>query len=204
MPTSSSRPASLAPPSSAKIACLSRSELGFIGVVILAFGCISILLGKDDGWDFRNYHWYDAYAFLHARLGFDVAVAHHATYFNPLIHLPYYWLATAGSSWLALLYMGTLHGLNVLPLYLIARSAITAPDRRWLAAALALAGLCGSTVVSLIGRTSYDTVVSGPVFAGLAVMLIKRDPLCAASAPAAATPAAAGFLIGAATGHKVI
>src|SRR3984885_12225141 len=204
MPTSSSRPASLAPPSSAKIACLSRSELGFIGVVILAFGCISILLGKDDGWDFRNYHWYDAYAFLHARLGFDVAVAHHATYFNPLIHLPFYWLATAGSSWLALLYMGTLHGLNILPLFLIARTAITVPDNRWLAPVLALTGLCGSTVLSLLGRTSYDTVVSVPVFAGLAVLLIKRDTLCAAPAPAAATPAAAGLLIGAATGLKLV
>src|SRR6202042_2632309 len=82
--------------------------------------------------------------------------------------------------------------------------AIPALDRRWLAAALALAGLCGSTVVSLIGRTSYDTVMSVPVFAGLAVMLIKRDPLCAAPAPAAATAAAAGLLIGAATGLKLV
>lgn len=72
-----------------------------MAVVVLAFGCISMFLGKDDGWDFLNYHWYDAYAFLHGRLGFDVAVAHQATYFNPLIHLPFYWLATAGTSWLA-------------------------------------------------------------------------------------------------------
>src|SRR5580704_4986440 len=160
MPTPWSRPASLAPPSSAKIAFLSRSELAFIGVVILAFGCISILLGKDDGWDFRNYHWYDAYAFLHARLGFDVAVAHHATYYNPLIHLPFYWLATAGTSWLALFYVGALQGLNVLPLYLLARSALIPPNNQWLAAALALAGLFGSTVLSMIGNTSYDTVLS--------------------------------------------
>jgi hypothetical protein len=204
MPTPSSRPASLAPPSSAKIACLSRSELAFIGVVILAFGCISILLGKDDGWDFRNYHWYDAYAFLHARLGFDVAVAHHATYFNPLIHLPYYWLATAGTCWLALIYIGALHGLNVLPLYLIARSSLTSPDNRWLAAGLALAGLCGSTVLSMIGRTSYDTVLGVPVFAGLAVLIIKRDALCATAAKAAAAAAVAGLLIGTAAGLKLV
>jgi hypothetical protein len=204
MPTSSSRPASLAPPLSAKIACLSRSELGFIGVVILAFGCISILLGKDDGWDFRNYHWYDAYAFLHARLGFDVAVAHHATYFNPLIHLPYYWLATAGTCWLALIYIGALHGLNVLPLYLIARSSLTSPDNRWLAAGLALAGLCGSTALSMIGRTSYDTVLGVPVFAGLAVLIIKRDALSATAAKAAAAAAVAGLLIGTAAGLKLV
>jgi hypothetical protein len=199
-------PSSVVParPCSAAITGLSRTEWIFVAVVVLAFGCVSIILGKDTGWDFRNYHWYDAYAFLHARLGFDVAVAHHATYFNPLIHLPFYWLATAGTSWLALFYMGTLHGLNVLPLFLIARSAITPSDNRWLAAALALAGLFGSTVLSLIGRTSYDTVVSVPVFAGLAVMLIKRDTLCAAPGPAAAAAAAAGLLIGAATGLKLV
>jgi hypothetical protein len=175
-----------------------------MAVVVLAFGCISMLLGKDDGWDFLNYHWYDAYALLHGRLGFDVAVAHHATYFNPLIHVPFYWLATAEGSWLALFYIGALHGLNILPLYLIARSSIVPPGNRWLAAALALAGLLGSTVLSMIGNTSYDTVLSVPVLGGLAVVIIKRDALSAAAAPAAIAAAAAGLLIGAATGLKLV
>jgi hypothetical protein len=165
---------------------------------------MSILLGKGDGWDFLNYHWYDAYAFLHARLGFDVAVAHHATYFNPLIHLPFYWLATAGTSWLALFYVGALQGLNVLPLYLIARCSLIPEDSRWLAAALASAGLFGSTVLSMIGSTSYDTVLSVPVFGGLAVLIIKRDALSAAVVPAAVAAGAAGLLIGVATGLKLI
>jgi hypothetical protein len=200
-----SRPSVLLPaPSCAVITALSSAEWAFIAIVVLAFGCISLLLGKDAGWDFLNYHWYDAYAFLHDRLGFDVAVAHHATYFNPLIHLPFYWLATAGASWLALFYSGALHGLNVLPLYLLARSALTAADNRLLAAALALAGLFGSTVLSMIGRTSYDTVLSALVFGGLAVLIIKRDALCAAPAPAAAAAAGAGLLIGAATGLKLV
>ncbi len=195
---------SLAPPSSSAITCLSRAELALVAVVVLAFGGISMLLGKDDGWDFLNYHWYDAYAFLHARLGFDVAVAHHATYFNPLIHVPFYWLASAGGSWLALFYIGALHGLNILPLYLIARSALVPADNRWLAAAVALAGLFGSTVLSMIGNTSYDTVLCVPVLGGLAVVMIKRDALCAAVAPAAVAAAAAGLLIGAATGLKLV
>jgi hypothetical protein len=183
---------------------LSHAESAFIAIVVLAFACASILLGEDEGWDFRNYHWYDAYAFLHARLGFDVAVAHHATYYNPLIHVPFYWLATAGASWLALFYTGALYGLNVLPLYVLARSALTLPDNRRLAAALALAGLFGSTVISTLGKTSYDTVVSALVFGGLAVLIVKRDALCAAAAPAAAAAASAGLLIGAATGLKLV
>ena len=130
MSISSSPSVALTPSSSAVTTRLSHAEWVFIAIVVLAFGCLSIFLGKDEGWDFRNYHWYDAYAFLHDRLGFDVAVAHHATYFNPLIHVPFFWLATAGGSWLALFYTGALYGLNVLPLYLLARSALTLPDNR--------------------------------------------------------------------------
>src|ERR1700716_1868717 len=204
MPMPSPTSVALTPSSSAVTTRLSHAELAFIATVVLAFGCISIFLGKDEGWDFRNYHWYDAYAFLHARLGFDVAVAHHATYFNPLIHLPFYWLATAGTSWLALFYTGALYGLNVLPLYLLARSALTRLDNRLLAAVLALAGLLGSTVISALGKTSYDTVVSALVFGGLAVLIVKRDALCAAAAPAAAAAAKAGLLIGAATGLQLV
>lgn len=189
---------------SAEDTFLSRAESVFMAIVVLTFGCISILLGEDTGWDFLNYHWYDAYAFLHNRLGFDIAVAHHATYFNPLIHLPFYWLANAGTVHLALFYTGALHGLNILPLYLLARSALTAGDNRWLAAALALTGILGSTVVSMIGNTSYDTMLSAPVFGGLAVLVIKRDALCAAAAPAAGAAAMAGLLIGVATGLKLV
>jgi hypothetical protein len=183
---------------------LSRAELAFMSAVVLAFGWISILLGEDASWDFRNYHWYDAYAFLHARLGFDVAVAHHATYYNPLVHLPFYWLVSAGPAWLAPFYVGALQGLNILPLYLLARSALIPSDNRWLAAALAVAGLLGSTVLSSIGNTSYDTALSAPVFGGLAVMVIRRDALSAAAAPAAGAAVLAGLLIGTATGLKLV
>jgi hypothetical protein len=176
----------------------------FISLVTLVFGVISILLGKENGWDFLNYHWYDAYAFLHGRFGFDVAVAHHATYFNPLIHVPFFWLATATTSWLALLYIGALHGLNVLPLYLIARSALTLSDSHFLAATLALLGMLGSTALAMIGNTSYDTVLSVPVLGALAVMICRREALCTAPRPAAAAAALAGLLLGAATGLKLV
>jgi hypothetical protein len=194
----------LTPCSSAVRARLSYAEWAFIVIVILACGCISRLLGEDAGWDFRNYHWYVAYAFVHDRLGFDLAVAHHATYYNPLIHLPFYWLATTGNSGLALFYTGALYGLNVLPLYLLNRAALTLPDTRRLAAGLALAGLLGSTVISMLGATSYDIVLSTLIFGGLAVLIINRDALSAAPVPAAAAAAQAGVLIGAATGLKLV
>jgi hypothetical protein len=184
--------------------CLSRAESAFITIVVLAFGCVSILRGEDTGWDFLNYHWYDAYAFLNGRLGFDVAVAHHATYYNPLIHLPFYWLASAGAVRTALFYTGALHGLNILPLYLLARSALIKPDSRWLAFALALAGMFGSTVLSMVGNTSYDTVLCVPVLFGLATLVINRESLSTAPAAAGRAAALAGFLIGMAVGLKAV
>ena len=54
----------------------------------LAVAALSLWLGQSTSWDLRNYHWYNPYALLTGRMGFDAAVAHHATYYNPLIDLP--------------------------------------------------------------------------------------------------------------------
>lgn len=43
-------------------------------------------------WDFANYHYYNAYAFLNNRLNYDIAPASVNTFFNPLIELPLYFL----------------------------------------------------------------------------------------------------------------
>ena len=61
-----------------------------------------VLLGKDTSWDFRNYHWYAPYALLNHRMGMDVAVAHQASYYNPYLDIPFYWLATHTRAWIAL------------------------------------------------------------------------------------------------------
>ena len=81
---------------------LSVQELLFLGGVMLFWGAFVIVLGKDTSWDFRNYHWYAPYAFLNNRMGFDIAVAHHASYFNPFLDIPFYVLATRTHAWIAL------------------------------------------------------------------------------------------------------
>jgi hypothetical protein len=183
---------------------LSFGEGAWVLGAVLAWGLVAVALGKDTGWDFRNYHWYDAYALLTGRLGFDVAVAHQATYFNPLIHVPFYLLATAGTSWLAIFYAGALQGLNVLPLYLIGRSAIAHSPARLAAAMLTVAGMAGSTVSSMIGKTSYDqSALSLLVLAGLALVVVRREALGEATRTAAGVALVAGFLVGAAVGLKL-
>ena len=179
------RPARLAP-----------REWTFIAIVTVAWGVFTVVLGKETGWDFRNYHWYNAYAFLNGRLGFDVAVAHHATYYNPLIDVPFYLLAGA-TSWAALFFVGALQGLNIAPLYLMARSSLLR-DPQYGGALLALICITGSTAISLTGATSYDTVLSVLVLSGLAILVARRERLSLGAVMAA------GVLMGSAVGLKLV
>ena len=70
-------------------------------------------------------------------MGFDVAVAHQASYYNPFLDIPFYWLATHTHSWIALGVLGAAQGANVVPLYLIARSEPAHRRTRKLAAGVA-------------------------------------------------------------------
>ena len=63
---------------SALAACLAAAGLG------------SVAMGLDVNWDLRNYHYYDAYAFLTGRMGWDIAPAQIQTYHNPLLDLAFY------------------------------------------------------------------------------------------------------------------
>ena len=61
----------------------------------LAFGAYALWVGQDNSWDLRNYHYYNPFAFLTGRLGYDVAVSHVATYYNPLMYIPFYWAVSS-------------------------------------------------------------------------------------------------------------
>src|SRR5882757_6317553 len=96
----------------------------FLGLAILFWAGFVILLGKDTSWDFRNYHWYAPYALLNHRMAMDVVVAHQASYYNPYLDIPFYWLATHTRAWIALGVLGAAQGANIVPLYLMARSVL--------------------------------------------------------------------------------
>ncbi|HEX5128305.1 MAG TPA: hypothetical protein VFV90_01095, partial [Usitatibacter sp.] len=60
-----------------------------LAACVLGAGVRSLTLGKDTGWDLRNHHYYNAWAFLHDRLGFDLAPAQAQTYHYPFGELPF-------------------------------------------------------------------------------------------------------------------
>ena len=103
-----------------RAAPLGVGEWAYLASVVIGWAIFVVCRGKDRAWDFRNYHWYIPYAFLNGRMGIDVAVAHQATYYNPFLDIPFYWLATHPHAWLALGMLGAVQGANVVPLYLIA------------------------------------------------------------------------------------
>ncbi|WP_062605453.1 hypothetical protein [Caballeronia calidae] len=60
----------------------------------------------------RNYHLYNAFAFLHGKLSIDLAPAGMQNYFNPLLKVPFYLMAMPLPAMLVGFVMGVVHGLN--------------------------------------------------------------------------------------------
>jgi len=179
-------------------------EAAFLGAAVLAYAVFVVSLGKDMSWDFRNYHWYIPYAFLHGRLNFDIAVAHQASYYNPLVDVPFYLLATHVPAWLALGTLGAVQGASIVPLYLIARNVLDADGKRVMAAALSLVCATGGMTLGLAGTTYYDNIMSLLVLSGLALLILNRDMLAnGPPARAAAIVALSGFITGSAVGLKL-
>src|SRR3954447_9153655 len=96
-----------------------------LGVVPITFGLLSIMLGQDSNWDLRNYHWYNAHAFLTGRLGFDMVPAQTPTFYNPTIDLPLYLIADKIPPWSAGFVFGVVHGLNFIPLFWLSYTVLT-------------------------------------------------------------------------------
>jgi hypothetical protein len=183
---------------------LSAGEYAFLICTVLFWAAFVMVLGKDTSWDFRNYHWYGPYALFNNRLAIDVAVAHHGSWYNPYLDVPFYLLATHLPSWVALAAMGAVQGANVVPLYLMARHSLKVPDIKLWAGALAILGQAGALTLTEFGTTYYDNVMSVLVFTGLAILVIKRDTL--REGPLGRTARLsllAGFITGSAMGLKL-
>lgn len=181
----------------------SRLDPIFIALGPLLVALLALWLGQSTSWDLRNYHWYNAYALLEGRMGFDMAVAHHATFYNPLIDLPLWWLAQVAPGWLAAACLGAVQGLNFSLLHLLARDSLQLPDP-WLrvaAAVLALLGITGGYALTLTGSPHYDNVVSVLVLWALWLIVRRRDAIATGGGRAALV--CAGLLVGSAVGLKL-
>jgi hypothetical protein len=172
----------------------------------LAFGAYALWVGQDNSWDLRNYHYYNPFAFLTGRLGYDVAVSHVATYYNPLMYIPFYWAVSSLPPKAIGFLLGVIPGLNMLILYGIARQVISlaSPLRTaGLCLAAAAVGMLGQTVIAETGTSYGDTVVSLPVLAAVWLIMKYRERFAESVRRGWPVAAGAGLLVGAALGVKL-
>jgi len=186
----------------------STRRLGRLFVILapLAYGALTLAFGMDANWDLRNYHWYNGYALLTGRIGFDLLPAQMPSFYNPLLDVPFFLLADRLPARVAGFVWGTIQGINLSLLFLLAASCLRGgPERRRMVAAMALAvmgGLGGGTL-GLIGTTFHDNLVSLGVLGALVVVARGLPGLLAGRAlPAFGRVAGAGLLAGAAMGAK--
>ena len=175
-------------------------------IIPVLLGLLGLALGKDAGWDFQNYHYYNPFALLHDRLHQDIAVGHHATYYNPIPYLPLYWLIDHLSARSLGWVLATIHGLNFALLLWLGWYLFTtlAPrSRLLLATALALAGSLGGGALTELGGTSNDNLISLFVLAGLLVLIRYQTQVFQARGGLLIT-GIAGVLMGSAAGLKLV
>src|SRR6266567_8549568 len=147
---------------------------------MLAAGAISaLLLRQDANWDLRNYHFYNAWAFVHGRLGWDLAPANLQTFHNPLLDLPFYWMVAARwpprlISFVMALPAGV--GAFFLGKILLLLFRDLPARQRWGYSILALAiGVTASGPVSLLGSTMNDWPGAALVMIALWLLLQRGE-----------------------------
>ena len=139
-----------------------------LAIVILTLtpflvGALALFLGQDANWDLRNYHWYNAYAFLNDRYQRDLLPSQTPYFYNPAMDVPFYLLATHVSARVAAFVLGTVQGLNFVLLFMLAYASLIVPNPRHkvlVCAFLAALGLLGGGGIAMIGTVFYDNVTS--------------------------------------------
>src|SRR6266705_153122 len=177
---------------------------GLLMAAMLVAGIVSAFVLKQDvNWDLQNYHFYNAWAFLRQRLGWDIAPAQLQTYHNPLLDLPFYWMVAA--DWpprLISFVMGLPAGIGAFFLGKILLVLFENMPRRerWLYATIAfLIGITASGPVSQLGMTLNEWQAT--VLVMIALWLVLRR--VAQGAMSWRTLVAAGLLCGMASGLKL-
>ena len=157
-----------------------RVAIGFLVLAPLLVGVLAVALGQDANWDLRNYHWYNAYAFMTGRAVRDLLPSQSPYFFNPTIDIPFYLLASRLPAIGVAYALGVIQGLNVVPLFLLAHVTLTMANP-WTkvacCAGLAVVGLLSGVGISLLGTTYFDNVTSLGITLSTLLVIRHRDRL---------------------------
>jgi hypothetical protein len=170
---------------------------------VIAAGLASVANRLDVNWDLRNYHFYNAYAFVTGRLGWDIAPAQLQTYHNPLLDLPFYYLVQEIPSPRVIAFaMASTTGVAAFCLLRILAALFPkgVEDRAlWIALAF-IAGVTGSMGRSVIGSTMNEWPPAMLMMLSLAIVVTST---VAHGEPRRLEIALASLLAGFAVGLKL-
>jgi hypothetical protein len=172
-------------------------------MLLIAFG-LTYVLGKDINWDLINYHYYVAHAWTHDKFHADVFGAGPNSYFNPLPHLPFYWMNEAGWHSLVIgLTLAYVHCLNAILIWEICEQGLFRgmPHSKQLTVLSVALATSSPVFIALLGGTFVEPLLSIPVFGGVLVAIRsidEKDP-----GKTLFGWLLAGFLLGAVTGLKL-
>lgn len=175
---------------------LRKWVLGLLVLAPFAYGVLALLLGADASWDLRNYHWYNAYAYVTGRhdSGIDFLPAQSQFFLNPWLDVPFYLLATHVPLKLAYFILGTVQGLNFPLLFMLSWMTLVIPKslhKAGACAVLAALGTFSAMGISEIGAVFYDNVTSLGIL--LTAVLVLRHLRYLAEAPEARAAMAAAL-----------
>jgi len=175
-------------------------------VVPAFFGMYSLWLGADSNWDLYNYHLYNPFAWLHEKLGVDLAPAGMQSYFNPLLDVFLYLLNAHLPSRLVGFLMGALHGMTFVLLAGIVRHVLPGlpdEDRYRVPILLALTGCLTANFLSGLGNSMGDDTTALFILGGLLFVVSKWAVLGQCTRNAIPVAIGSGLLVGLGTGLKL-
>lgn len=184
-----------------------RPALLFCLFAPLLYAASAVLLfDQDANWDLRNYHYYNAFAFLEGGRDGDLLAANRASFYNPLIDVPFYLADRFLPARLTGFLLGLIQGLNLPLLFLLAHRLLTGlaekPRLLW-SAALAVVGMTGGGALGEIGAVFYDNIVSLGLLGALLLIAATADRLRQGKLGVAlAVVFLAGAMVGSAFGLK--
>ena len=182
---------------------IATRDLGLLLAAVVAAGVVAALSRQDANWDLKNYHFYNAWAFVHGRLDVDLAPAQLQTYLSPLLDLPFYGMVAA--NWpprLIAFVLAVPAGIGAFFLVKVLGilfGALPPAERRNHVAFAALIGLTAADPAALLASTMNEWPGAALTMAAL-WLLVRRQ---VDDGPPARTLVAAGFLSGVAAGLKL-
>lgn len=142
-----------------------------------AFGLMTLALGMDANWDLRNYHYYNGWRLLNGLVDRDLLAGQIASFYNPLLDVPYAWAVGKVPAPVIGFVLGALHGLNFGLLFAISRHVLTVRYRDLAAVLVALAGVTGAGGLSELGTVFYDNVLSLGALGSVLLVVAHWDAL---------------------------